>query len=58
LTVLKILEKNEGLYEKTYILIFLWSRGLKYCRVLVPAGYAQKRQLPFLDLPDMLISGN
>ncbi|MGK3735930.1 MAG: hypothetical protein ACI90V_002771, partial [Bacillariaceae sp.] len=58
LSVLKILEKNEGLYEKTYILIFLWSRGLKYCRVVVPAGYAHSRQLPFLDLPDMPFSGN
>jgi hypothetical protein len=50
-------EKNEGLYEKTYILIFFWSRGLKYCRVLVPAGYAHSRQLPNNDLPDMPIPG-
>jgi hypothetical protein len=54
----EILGKNEGLYEKTYILIFFWSRGLKYCRVLVPAGYAHSRQLSNNDLPDMPIPGN
>jgi hypothetical protein len=54
----EILGKNEGLYEKTCILIFFWSRGLKYCRVLVPAGYAHSRQLSNNDLPDMPIPGN
>jgi hypothetical protein len=39
-------------------LIFVWSRGLQYCRVLVPAGYAHSRQLPNNDLPGMPFPGN
>jgi hypothetical protein len=39
--------------------IIVWSGGLNYCRILVPAGYAFSPQLlPDIERPDMPFPGN
>jgi hypothetical protein len=47
-----------GAIKETYICDDILSRGLVYCRVLVPVRYAFSRQLPDLDLPDMPFPGS